>query len=110
MGYELRFHPALPGWCKVLGLEIKAVPACEGGGFMLPTAAGQALVEGQALHRGLRARIADLEAERDRLLSYIDQAGAAARPTEMAGPRGSDMRDVDASQGRATPRPGQTQD
>lgn len=33
--YELRYHSAMPNWCKVVGLEIKAVPKSEGSGFMI---------------------------------------------------------------------------
>jgi hypothetical protein len=32
---ELRYHGAMPNWCKVVGLEIKAVHEWEGGGFMI---------------------------------------------------------------------------
>jgi len=34
-GIEFRFHSAIPNWCKLVGLKIKPVPDCEGGGFML---------------------------------------------------------------------------
>lgn len=33
--FELRFHHAIPGWCKIKGLQIKEIPLCEGGGFMI---------------------------------------------------------------------------
>ena len=29
---ELRYHNAMPGWCKIVGLKVKQVPECEGGG------------------------------------------------------------------------------
>jgi len=32
---ELLHHAAIPGWCKVKGLEIRAIHECEGGGFMI---------------------------------------------------------------------------
>jgi len=32
---ELRYHAAMPNWCKLVGLEIRTVPECEGGGFMI---------------------------------------------------------------------------
>jgi hypothetical protein len=34
-GLELRYHNAMPGWCKIVGLKIRTVPACEGAGFMI---------------------------------------------------------------------------
>lgn len=30
--YELRYHNAMPGWCKIIGLEIRKIHKCEGGG------------------------------------------------------------------------------
>ena len=30
---ELRYHHAMPGWCKIIGLKVRPVPKCEGGGF-----------------------------------------------------------------------------
>jgi len=32
---ELRYHSAMPGWCRIIGLKIKAIPECEGGGFAI---------------------------------------------------------------------------
>ena len=32
---EILYHTAMPRWCKLIGLEIKAVPLSEGGGFMV---------------------------------------------------------------------------
>lgn len=32
---DLRYHHAIPGWCRVIGLQIRAVPECEGGGYMI---------------------------------------------------------------------------
>lgn len=34
-GIELRYHTAMPGWCKIVGLDIRAIPECEGGGFAI---------------------------------------------------------------------------
>ena len=34
-GLELRYHGAIPGWCKIVGLDIRTIPACEGGGFAI---------------------------------------------------------------------------
>lgn len=31
--FELRFHSAMPKWAKIIGLRVKHVQACEGGGF-----------------------------------------------------------------------------
>jgi len=31
----IRYHNAMPNWAKIVGLKIKAVPECEGGGFMI---------------------------------------------------------------------------
>lgn len=33
--FEIRYHSAMPGWIKVIGLTIRQVPECEGGGYML---------------------------------------------------------------------------
>lgn len=33
--FELRFHHAIPGWCKIIGLNIREIPECEGAGFMV---------------------------------------------------------------------------
>ena len=33
--FQLRFHHAIPGWCRVVGLHIRTIPECEGGGFMV---------------------------------------------------------------------------
>ena len=32
---ELRYHAAMPGWVKIVGLKIRAIPECEGGGFAI---------------------------------------------------------------------------
>lgn len=42
---ELRFHSAIPGWCKLVGLQIKAVPECEGSGFMVRQDQAERIVE-----------------------------------------------------------------
>lgn len=42
--YELRYHSAMPGWVKVVGLRIRKIPACEGGGYAIPEEAGKRLV------------------------------------------------------------------
>lgn len=34
--YEIRYHHAISGWCKIIGLKIKEIPECEGGGYMIP--------------------------------------------------------------------------
>lgn len=34
-GLQIRYHNAMPKWAKILGLEIRAVDECEGGGFMV---------------------------------------------------------------------------
>jgi hypothetical protein len=33
--FELKYHSAMPNWCKIVGLDIKIVPEWEGGGFMV---------------------------------------------------------------------------
>jgi hypothetical protein len=42
---DLRYHSAMVGWCKVVGLQIKAVPECEGGGFAIRQDQAERLVE-----------------------------------------------------------------
>jgi len=32
---EILHHSAVPDWCKVKGLDIRAIDECEGGGFMI---------------------------------------------------------------------------
>lgn len=34
--YEIRFHHAIPDWCKIIGLNIRDIPECEGGGHAIP--------------------------------------------------------------------------
>lgn len=41
----LLHHSAMPNWKKIEGLEIKAVPECEGGGFMVRTWQAERIVE-----------------------------------------------------------------
>lgn len=33
--FEIRYHNAMPNWAKLLGLKIKAIHECEGGGFAI---------------------------------------------------------------------------
>lgn len=33
---ELRFHYVFPKWCKLVGVKIREIPECEGGGYMVP--------------------------------------------------------------------------
>jgi hypothetical protein len=40
----IRYHSAMPNWCKLVGLEIKAVPECEGGGFMVRRDQAEAII------------------------------------------------------------------
>jgi len=42
---ELRYHSAMPGWCKVIGLRIRAIPECEGGGFAVAQPQAEAIVQ-----------------------------------------------------------------
>jgi hypothetical protein len=32
---DIRYHVAMPNWCKLVGLEVRAVHPSEGGGFMV---------------------------------------------------------------------------
>jgi hypothetical protein len=34
-GLDIRYHAAMPKWCKLVGLAIRAVHPSEGGGFMV---------------------------------------------------------------------------
>jgi hypothetical protein len=34
-GLDIRYHAAMPRWCKLVGLEIRAVHPSDGGGFMV---------------------------------------------------------------------------
>lgn len=40
----IRYHSAVPNWCKLNGLEIRAVPECEGGGFMVRRDQAEAII------------------------------------------------------------------
>lgn len=40
----IRYHAAMPNWCKLNGLEIKAVPLCEGGGFAVRRDQAEAII------------------------------------------------------------------
>ena len=40
----IRYHAAMPNWCKLNGLDIKAVPVSEGGGFMVRRDQAEALI------------------------------------------------------------------
>ena len=42
---ELRYHNAMPGWCKIIGLKIKAIHECEGGGFAIEQKQAEAIVK-----------------------------------------------------------------
>jgi len=42
---SIRYHSALPQWAKVVGLEIRSVPKCEGGGFMIRKDQAEKIVE-----------------------------------------------------------------
>lgn len=44
MKLEIRHHSAIPNWVKLVGLHIKAVPECEGGGFMVEKAQAEEIV------------------------------------------------------------------
>lgn len=40
----IRYHSAMPNWCKLHGLDIKAVPLSEGGGFMVRRDQAEAII------------------------------------------------------------------
>ena len=42
---ELRYHNAMPGWCKIIGLKIRAIHECEGGGFAIEQKQAEAIVK-----------------------------------------------------------------
>ena len=42
--FELRYHSAMPNWCKIVGLQIKVIPECEGGGFVVEKNQAEAIV------------------------------------------------------------------
>jgi hypothetical protein len=43
-GLELHYHPAMPNWCKLKGLKIRAIPECEGGGFAVDRRQAEAII------------------------------------------------------------------
>jgi hypothetical protein len=44
MKLEIRYHNAMPGWAKLVGLKVKAIPECEGGGFMIEKVQAEKIV------------------------------------------------------------------
>lgn len=44
-GLEIRFHSAMPNWCKIVGLKIRAIPKCEGGGFAIDRLQGEKIMD-----------------------------------------------------------------
>lgn len=42
---ELGFHHAIPGWCKIFGLETRIIPECEGGGMMIEETQARNIVD-----------------------------------------------------------------
>lgn len=52
---EIRYHSAMPNWAKVVGLKIKAVHECEGGGFMIDKWQAEDIVRGSADRTEIRA-------------------------------------------------------
>lgn len=40
----IRYHVAFPNWCKLNGLDIKAVHPSEGGGFMIRRDQAEAII------------------------------------------------------------------
>lgn len=43
--YEILFHHAIPGWCKIKGLLIKEIPLCEGGGYAIKEEQAKIIIE-----------------------------------------------------------------
>ena len=50
---ELRFHHAIPGWCKIVGLKVREIPECEGGGYMLREDQARQLVAASEMYKAL---------------------------------------------------------
>lgn len=40
----IRYHAAMPNWCKLNGLDIRAVHPSEGGGFMVRRDQAEAII------------------------------------------------------------------
>lgn len=53
MKLEIRYHAAMPRWAKLVGLRIKAVPECEGGGFCIDREQAEEII--RALAQGIEA-------------------------------------------------------
>lgn len=66
-GLEIRYHNAMPKWAKLIGLRIKAVPECEGGGFAVDKEQAEAII-------ALLERVRELEAERVKPAINVDLA------------------------------------
>lgn len=41
---EIRYHSAIPNYCKLEGLDIRIIPECEGGGFMIRKDQAEAII------------------------------------------------------------------
>lgn len=55
---EIRYHGAMPRWCKVDGLRVKAVHECEGGGFAIDKDQAEYLVKAYNAHDALVTALA----------------------------------------------------
>jgi hypothetical protein len=63
----LKYHPAMPNWCKIIGLKIKPIPECEGGGFAVYRHQAEIIMD-------LRAHVMRLEAlvmEKNRTIAAV---------------------------------------
>jgi predicted RNA-binding protein associated with RNAse of E/G family len=49
VGLEIRYHNAMPNWAKLVGLKIRAVPECEGGGFMIDKEQAEAIMSAKLI-------------------------------------------------------------
>jgi hypothetical protein len=101
---ELRYHHALPGWCKVLGLDIRTVPELEGGGFMVREEQARQIVLFHKMLAEEQAKCRTLEVERDHLLGYIEQVEAYRAPPGRASAL-SGQTGLTPAAGAATPLP-----
>lgn len=58
--FEVRFHSAIPGWVKLDRLNIRQVPECEGGGFMIQEKQAALIMEAFAKLKNIHDCAAEL--------------------------------------------------
>lgn len=67
---ELRYHAAMPGWVKVVGLKVRTVPECEGGGYAIDRLQAETIMD----LRSHVLRLEDMIMEKNRAIAAARKA------------------------------------